>query len=68
MARGDSRIFIEMEEGLVRAVWGQDPDTSVTVINHDIREDEDAEELAKYWELVQELDRLRDTREVGEIY
>jgi hypothetical protein len=68
MAKGDSRIFIEMEGGLVRTVWGPDPDNSVTVIDHDILEDGDAVELAGYKELVRELDRLRDEGEVGEIY
>ena len=68
MAKGDNRLFIEIEGGLVRAVWGPDPDTCVTVIDHDIREDGDAEELAEYKNLVRELDRLRDAGELGEIF
>ena len=68
MAKGDNRLFIEMEGGLVRTVWGPDPDTSVTVIDHDILDDGDDGELAEYKELVKELDRLRDEGEVGDIF
>ena len=68
MAKGDNRLFIETEGGLVRAVWGPDPDTCVTVIDHDVREEGDAEELAEYKERVRELDRLRDAGELGEIF
>ena len=68
MARGDSRIFIETEGGLVTAVWADDPDACVTIINSDWLEDGDEDEQAHHAELIAELEDLKQNELIGQVY
>lgn len=68
MAKGDSRIFIITEGGLVTGVFSSNPDDAVTVIDHDIVEDGDDEEQEGYKKLLAELEEYIDDGRVGEVY
>lgn len=64
-----SKLYIEVEGGLIGTVWVRHNDEPMTVciIDHDTEGMEDSE-IAEYKEKVKELDYLRDHAEVEEIY